>query len=111
MNYLKAQKLFVDERSTKILMAVLYRPRTALDIHRVTGIPVAKLFSRLKVLERKGLVKRVSLTYAIDGREMPLYQSMLFDAFVFMENGKLKATFQLESCGQKDYTVDTEALL
>jgi hypothetical protein len=36
---------------------------------------------------------------------------MLFDAFVFMENGKLKATFQLESCGQKDYTVDTEALL
>jgi hypothetical protein len=78
---------------------------------RVTGIPVAKLFSRLKVLEKKGLIKRVSVTYALDGREMPLYQSMLFDAFVFMENGKLKATFRLESCGQKDYTVDAEALL
>ena len=111
MNYLMAQKIFVDERSTKILMAALYRPRTALDIGKVTGIPVAKLFSRLKVLEKKGLIKKVSIAYAIDGRQMPLYQSMLFDAFVFMENGRLTATFQLESFRQKDYTVDTEALL
>ena len=111
MNCLMAQKIFVDERSTKILMAALCHPRTALEIRRITGIPVAKLFSRLKVLERKGLVKKVSVTYALDGGEMPLYQSQLFDALVFMENGKLKVTFQLESCRQKDYTVVTEALL
>lgn len=111
MNCLMAQRIFVDERSTKILMAALYCPRTALDMCRTTGIPVAKLFARLKVLERRGLIKKVSVTYAIDGREMPLYQSQLFDAFVFMDNGKLKVTFQLESCRQKDYTVDTGALL
>jgi predicted transcriptional regulator len=111
MNRLMAQKIFVDERSTKILMAALYRPRTALEIRRITGIPVAKLFSRLKLLERRGLVKKVSTTYALDGREMPLYQSQLFDAFVFMDNGKLKVTFRLEKCSQKDYFLDTEALL
>ncbi|MDW5561899.1 MAG: helix-turn-helix domain-containing protein [Methanomassiliicoccus sp.] len=111
MNYRTAQRIFVDERSTKIMMAALYRPRTALEIWRITGIPVAKLFSRLKVLERKGLVKRVAVTYAIDGREMPLFQSMLHDAFLFTERGKLKITFKLESCGQKDYTVDTGTLL
>lgn len=111
MNYLMAQKIFVDERSTKILMAALYCPRTALDICRMTGIPVAKLFSRMKLLERKGLIKKVSVAYAPNGREMPLYQSMLFDALLFMDNGKLKVKFQLESCGQKDYTVDIESLL
>ncbi|GEM_PF-3147847 len=111
MNRLMAQKIFVDERSTKILMAALYRPRTALDIRDITGIPVAKLFSRLKVLEKRGLVKKVSSTYNLDGKEMPLYQSQLFDALVFMDNGKLKVTFQLEKCPQTDYTVDTEALL
>jgi hypothetical protein len=82
-----------------------------LDICRFTGLPVAKIFSRVKLLEKRGLIKKVSVAYALDGREMPLYQSMLFDAFIFMDRGKLKAKFQLESCKQKDYTVDTEALL
>jgi len=111
MNYLMAQKIFTDERSTKILLAALYAPRTALDIRKATGIPVAKLFARIKVLEKKGLIKKVSATYALDGREMPLYQSMLFDALVFMDQERLKVKFQLESCEQKEYTVDSEALL
>ncbi|MBI0582671.1 MAG: hypothetical protein ISF22_00435 [Methanomassiliicoccus sp.] len=111
MQQLQASKLFVDERSTKILLAALYRPRTALDICRATGIPVANVFCRLKLLERKGLVSKASVAYTLDGRVLPIYRSMLHDAYVFMERGKLKARFRLESCGQKDYTVDTAALL
>jgi hypothetical protein len=111
MQLINAHKVFVDERSTKILLAALYRPLSGLEIGRISGIPVAKVFSRLKLLEKRGLIGKVASTYTADGREIPLYQSILYDAYMFLEQGRLKARFKLVSCSQKDYTVDAEALL
>jgi hypothetical protein len=111
MNYKGVPKIFVDEMSARILLTALYRPRSALEICRVSGIPVAEVFSRLLVLEKKGLVKRVSHRINLEGKEIPVYQSMFHDAYVFLDKGKLKGRFQLVSCGQAEFSVDGESLL
>lgn len=111
MQLLKVHKDLVDERSTRILLAALYRPVSGLEICRISGIPVAKVFSRLRLLEKRGLVGRVSSTFTAEGKEVPLFQSILHDAFVYLEQGRMKVRFKLESCSQKDYTWDSEALL
>jgi hypothetical protein len=111
MELIKAHKVFVDERSTKILLAALYRPLSGLEICKASGIPVAKVFSRLRLLEKKGLIGKVSSTYTAEGKEVPLYQSILYDAYLFLEEGRLKARFKLVSCSPRDFTVDAEALL
>ncbi len=111
MNYVEVPKIFVDEMSARILLTALYRPRSALEICRASGVPVAETFSRLLVLEKKGLIKRVSHRTNLEGKDIPVYQSMFHDAYVFLDKGKLKVRFQLVSYGQAEYSVDGEALL
>jgi predicted transcriptional regulator len=111
MSYVEVHKVFVDEKSARILLTTLYHPRSALEICRASGVPVAEAFARLKVLEKKGLIHPVSHRVTLEGKEVPLYQSMFHNAYVFIDNGKLKARFQLVSFGQAEFSVDTEALL
>ena len=68
MKVMRAPKVFVDEKSAKILLAALNRPLTALEICKITGVPVAHVFSRLRIMERKGLVAKVSYRYDARGR-------------------------------------------
>ncbi len=111
MKYVEVPKIFVDEMSAKILLTALYRPRSALEICRASGVPVAEVFSRLLVLEKKGLIQKVSHRTTLEGKEIQTYQSMFHDAYVFIDKGKLKARFQLVSYGQAEFSVDGEALL
>lgn len=111
MRFAEVPKVFVDETSSRILLAALNRPRTGLEICRATGVPVADVFARLKVLEKRGLVSAVSYRTTLDGKEVPVFQSMFTNAYIFIDKGKLKARFQLVSCGQADYSVDAAALL
>lgn len=111
MRYVEVPKVFVDETSTRILLTALSRPRSALEISRSSGVPVAEVFFRLLVLEKKRLISKVSHRTTLDGKDIPLYQSMFHSAYVFTEDGRLKARFQLVSCGQADFSVDGEALL
>ena len=108
---MEVPKVFVDEMSARILLTALYRPRSALDICRASGVPVAETYARLKILEKKGLIHPVSHRVTLEGKEVPLYQSMFHNAYVFIDKGKLKARFQLVSYGQAEFSVDTEALL
>lgn len=106
-----APKIFVDDKSTKILLAALNRPRSALEICRVTGVPVADVLSRLRFMVKHGWVTVDAYTYDVRGREVPLYRSMLFNALVFVERGKLKATFQMVPADQAGLSIPGEALL
>ena len=111
MKVMGAAKVFVDEKSAKILLAVLNRPLSALEICKVTGVPIAHVFSRLRVLEKKGLVAKVTYRYDARGRERPVYRSMLYDSLVFVDRGKLKVTFQLVAADQQNFSQAGEALL
>ena len=112
MKKLEVPKLFVDETSMRILIAALYRPRTALQIRRATGVPVALVFSRLRLLRQKGLISEAGSVLGRDGREVPVYRSNLYNAYVFVDTyGKLKVRFQRVSEGPEDYTADASALV
>lgn len=111
MKAIGAPKVFVDERSAKILLAALNRPLSALEICKATGVPVAQVFSRLRVMEKKGLMAKVAYRYDARGRERPVYRSMLYESLVFVDRGKLKATFQLVAADQENFSLPGEALL
>ena len=110
MRRLDLPRVFVDESSTKILMAALKRPRTGLDISRITGVPVAEAFCRLKLLEKKGLVEVVHHIMA-DGRTVATYRSSLHYAYVFVEDGRVKVRFALGSYEETDSWEGEAALL
>ncbi len=111
MKAIGAPKVFVDEKSAKILLAALNRQLSALEICKATGVPIAQVFSRLRGLEKKGLVAKVAYRYDARGREIPIYRSMLYDALVFVDRGRLKATFQLVAADQQNFSLPGEALL
>lgn len=103
--------VFVDETSTKILLASLYHPRTGVEISRLTGIALAETFARLKILQKKGLLDVVSHRPNLRGLELAVYQASFQDAYIFVENGKVKVRFQLASCDATDMWGETTALL
>lgn len=111
MNVAGVPKIFVDEKSAKILLAALNRPRSALELCKVTGVPVADVFSRLRIMVKHGWITIDTYRYDVRGREVPLYRSMLFNALVFVDRGVLKATFQLVAADQEDLSIPGEALL
>ena len=112
MKKLDVPKVFVDETSSRILIAALSRPRTALEIRRVTGVPVAPAFYRIKLLEKRGLLSRTGEVLDRDGRAVPLYRSNLYHAYFFVDStGKLRVRFQLVADSQEDVAADESALV
>lgn len=111
MRPVEVPKVFVDESSARILLAALYRPRTALQICKASGVPVAEVFARLRYLEKKGLLTTERYVVDANGKDVAIYHSMFHNAYVFIDKGKLKVRFQLVSHGQAEMAVDGEALL
>lgn len=109
---LEAHRTLVDEVSARILLAALDRPRTALQIRSLTGVPVAQVFHRVKLLERRGLLAVAGTVMDRRGREAFLYRFNLYSAYVFVDpRGKLRARFQLVKEGQEDLAVRGSALI
>jgi hypothetical protein len=112
MKALAVPKIFMDETSSRILLATLYRPRTALGICRATGLPVADVFSRLVALRRVGLIGVDCSKMDTDGKDVPVYHSQLHNVYFFItDDGRLRARFQLVACGQAELACDRESLL
>ncbi|WP_019178752.1 winged helix-turn-helix domain-containing protein [Methanomassiliicoccus luminyensis] len=110
----EVHKAFVDDVAARILIAALGRPLTALDVRDATGIPVAKVFYRIKLLEKHGLLSESGKVVDRKGREVPLYRSNLYNTYFFIDHsGKLRVRFQLvaENESQEDFTVDGSALV
>ncbi len=105
------QKIYLDERSTKILLAAINRSRSALEISEATGVPIASVCSRLRIMTRRGWMTVDAYRYDVRGREIPLYRSMLSDPLVFVDRGRLRATFQLVVADQEGMSLPGEALL
>lgn len=112
MKSLEVHKALVDEVSTRILMAALSRPRTALEIRTATGVPVAQVFYRIKLLEKKGLLSKAGAVVDRKGNDISLYRTILYRPYVFIDHkGKLRVRFQLVAESQEDFTVDESALV
>jgi len=87
----------------KILVATLRCSHSAQEISAEFGIPIAACYRRIKELEGVGLVECCERRLSRQGKRISYYISLLKNAYVFFENGKLKVRFQLKTGGADRY--------
>jgi len=85
------------------MVATLRCPHSAQEISAEFGIPIAACYRRIKELERVGLVECCERRLSRQGKRISYYISLLKNAYVFFENGKLRVKFQLKTGGADRY--------
>jgi len=110
MDPLEASRLVTDEYSAKILVATFKRPRSAIDLSREYGIPIAACYRRIHSLEKAGLVRCTERALTQKGKRISLYMSQLKNAYIFFENGRLRVRFQLSTGVTRDFGGDWKAI-
>src|SRR2546428_13109644 len=94
MDPLEASRLVTDEYSAKILVATFKKPKSAIDLSREYGIPIAAAYRRIHALERAGLIRCTERPLTQTRNRISLYMSQLKNAYTFFKNGGLRARFQ-----------------
>ena len=110
MDPLEASRLVTDEYSAKILVATFKRPRSAIDLSREYGIPIAACYRRIHALEKAGLVRCTERALTQKGKRISMYMSQLKNAYIFFENGRLRVRFQLATGVTRDFGGDWKAV-
>ncbi|MCJ2520831.1 MAG: helix-turn-helix domain-containing protein [Candidatus Thermoplasmatota archaeon] len=110
MDPLEASRLITDEYSAKILVATFKKPKSAIELSREYGIPIAACYRRIHVLEKAGVLSCVERALTQKGKRISLYMSQLRNAYIFFENGKLRVRFQLASGVTQDFGGDWQAI-
>jgi predicted transcriptional regulator len=110
MDPLEASRIVTDEYSAKILVATFKRPRSAIELSREYGIPIAACYRRIHALENAGLVRCVERALTQKGKRISLYLSQLRNAYIFFENGRLRVRFQLSNGLIRDFGGDWKAV-
>lgn len=110
MDPLEASRLITDEYSAKILVATFKKARSAIELSREYGIPIAACYRRIHALEKAGLLTCVERALTQKGKRISLYMSQLRNAYIFFENGKLRVRFQLATGITKDFGGDWKAI-
>ena len=111
MHAAQASKIITDEYSAKILVCTLHKPRTAIEISRDFGIPIAACYRRIRMLENLGLLRCVERRLSSEGKRTSVYVSMLKGAYIYLEDGVLKARFELMDGKAEDYSEDWDKAL
>lgn len=110
MDPLEASRLITDEYSAKILVATYKRPKSAIELSREYGIPIAACYRRIHALEAAGLIRCTERALTQKGKRISLYLSQLKNAYIFFENGKIRVRFQLASGHTQDFGGDWKAV-
>jgi ribosomal protein S25 len=110
MTPLEASQLLTDEYSAKILLATYKRRISAQEISQRYGIPIAACYRKIRILEEAGLIQCVDRILTQKGKRKNLYTSCLRNAYIFFENGKLRARFQLATGAVRDFGGDWNGL-
>jgi predicted transcriptional regulator len=103
IDLLKTSQLLMDEYAVKILVATLRCPHSAQEIAEDYSIPIAACYRRIRELEKVGLVECTERRLSRQGKRISYYISLLKNAYVFFENGKLRVRFQLKTGGADRY--------
>jgi len=106
MDPLEASRLITDEYAAKILVGTFKRAKSAIQLSREFGIPIAACYRRIRALEQAKLLSCVERILTRKGKRMSLYQSQLRNAYIFFEGGKLRVRFQLTTGITEDFGGD-----
>src|SRR2546425_5346142 len=107
---IQTSQLLTDEYTDKILLATYKHTSTAQEITHRYGIPIAACYRKIRTLEEVGLIQCVDRILTQKGKRKNLYTSCLRNAYIFFENGKLRARFQLATGVVQDFGGDWNGL-
>ena len=103
-------RLLTDEYAERILVATQENPRSVQEISDKYDIPIAACYRKIRTLEEVGLIQCVDRILTQKGKRKNLYTSCLRNAYIFFENGKLRARFQLATGVVQDFGGDWNGL-
>src|SRR5207247_8916288 len=87
----------------KTTLATYKRQISSQEISERYDIPIAACYRKIRILEEVGLIQCVERILTQKGKRKNLYTSCLRNAYIFFENGKLRARFQLATGQVKDF--------
>lgn len=96
-------KLITDEYVMKILTACYRRPLSTQYLSLQFDIPIAVCYRKMKELLSAGLVEVEDKKLTQKGKWVKLYRSKVKNAFVFLENGKLRVRMELSEVTNPEY--------
>src|SRR2546426_11020133 len=103
-------RLLTDEYAERILVATQKSPRSVQEISDKYDIPIAACYRKIRTLEEVGLIQCVDRILTQKGKRKNLYTSCLRNAYIFFENGRLRARFQLATGVVQDFGGDWNGL-
>jgi len=111
MDAFEITQMLTDEYSAKILVGTFRGAKSAIQLSREYGIPIAACYRRIKSLEAVGLIRCVGKALTKKGKRIGLYSSHLKNAYIFFEGGKIKVRFELLDGKIINYDGITESAL
>ncbi len=96
-------QLLTDEYAAKILTAIMKTPRSAQQLSDSYGIPIAACYRRIKMLERYGLITCKERRLSQQGKRINYYLSMVKNAYIFFEDGRLRVRLDLISGVSREF--------
>lgn len=97
INATNMAQILGDGYSKAILTATHKKPRTALDIAGLHGIPIAACYRRIKTLEKLGFIHRDSQILTQRGKRRWSYISNIHRLEIFYSDGKISARCELRN--------------
>lgn len=99
----EASRIITDEYAAKILIATYKQPKNAVELSQRFGIPIAACYRRIHLLEKAGLLKCIDKILTQKGKRIKIYISMLKNAYIYFEKGKLRVKFELKTGDVEDF--------
>jgi Fe2+ or Zn2+ uptake regulation protein len=87
----------MDEQTGKILIRTSKGAKSAAQISDESGIPLATCYEKMKLLEKMGLVKKVTMCSRGTCRETAFFISELKEVNIYYHKGKIKVKFEFQT--------------
>ena len=101
-------RILGDNYSAKILIAINTKPKTALEISEVYGIPIAACYRRINNLLEHGFIVKDERYLTQEGKRTWKYLSNVHQVNIMYRDGKLRVHCELRN-GYADEYVRSEA--
>ena len=101
-------QLLTDEYAAKIMTAIMRVPRSAQQLSAAYGIPIAACYRRIRLLEKYGLIECKERRLSQQGKRINFYISMVKNAYIVFEDGRLRVKLDLISGTTKEFEDDSD---
>jgi hypothetical protein len=88
-------KALGNEYSRRILLSIIWKSLSAEEISQERNIPLSTCYRRIHALETSGIIRKDKTTISQDGKKLVRYISVLKNATINFESGKVAVEVSL----------------